>query len=111
MLILYVGVIGGIACSMLLGAYLLASVLLTGRHWNEAFSSLRIEDYKCFLRMHIGRDGTLTVYALGIDRVCRRWVADPDGAPDASWLKPEQDLTVRLIEEPIQVAGPQATRL
>jgi hypothetical protein len=52
----------------------------------------------------------LTVYSIGIDKVCRKWAADPDGAADASWLKPEQPLTARLIEPPFTVAGVRAAR-
>jgi len=64
-------VAGGLAGGMLIGLYLLVSVQLFGRHANEAFSSLRIEDYKQWLRMHFAPDGSLTLYAIGIDRVPR----------------------------------------
>lgn len=64
-------VCGGIVGGVLIGLYLLVSVQLFGRHANEAFSSLRIEDYKQWLRMHFAPDGTLTLYAIGIDRVPR----------------------------------------
>ena len=77
---------------------------------NELYAGQGIEDAKSFLRMHIERDGTLTIYALGIDKICRKWAADPDGPPDSSWVRPDEPLTVRLIEEPIRVAGPQAAR-
>ena len=46
---------------------------------NELFAGQGIEDAKSFLRMHIAADGTLTVYPIGVDRICRQWVADPDG--------------------------------
>jgi hypothetical protein len=61
--------------------------------------------------MHIATDGTLTVHAIGIDKICRRWVADPEGEDHASWLRPDEPLEVHLIEEPIKVAGPQTARL
>ena len=35
-----------------MGVYLLISLNVFGRHSEEAFSGLRIEDYKHFLRMH-----------------------------------------------------------
>jgi hypothetical protein len=44
-----------------------------GRHGNEAFSSLRIADYKHWLRLRIDSRGMLTIYAIAIDRVPRRW--------------------------------------
>jgi len=62
---------GAVVGGVLIGLYLLVSVQLFGRHANEAFSSLRIEDYKQWLRMHFAPDGTLTLYAIGIDRVSR----------------------------------------
>ena len=77
---------------------------------NELYAGQGIEDAKSFLRMHIAADGTLTVHSIGIDRICREWAADPDGAPDTSWLRPVQPLTARLIEQPFTVAGPEAPR-
>src|SRR4029078_6369882 len=64
----YVGV-------LLLGLYLLISLNVFGRHMNEAFSSLRIEDWKHFLRLHIDETGRLTIFPIGIRRVPRRWKA------------------------------------
>jgi hypothetical protein len=64
---------GWIVGSEIMGVYLWASLNLFGRHQNEAFSSLRIADYKSFLRMHIDRDGVLTIYAIGIARIPRVW--------------------------------------
>jgi hypothetical protein len=63
----------------IIGLYLLVSVQVFGRHANEAFSSLRIQDYKQFLRLRIGRDGVLTLWCFGIDRVPRRWREEGSG--------------------------------
>ncbi len=65
---------GGIAGSIVLGLYLFLSLRIFGRHSNEAFSSLRIQDYKQWLRLQIDAAGALTIHAIGIDRVPRRWV-------------------------------------
>jgi len=73
---------------------------------NELFAGQGIEDAKSFLRLHISADGTLTVHPIGIDKICRQWVADPNGAPDSSWLRPEEPLLTHLIEQPIVVDGP-----
>jgi hypothetical protein len=73
---------------------------------NELFAGQGIEDAKCFLRMHIAVDGTLTVHAIGVDKICRKWVADPDGAPHSSWLRPQEPLSPHLIEPPVVVDGP-----
>ncbi|MBU6377174.1 MAG: metallophosphoesterase [Gammaproteobacteria bacterium] len=63
---------GGLAGSMVLGGYLFFSLRLFGRHANEAFSSLRIADYKQWLRLCVERSGALRIHAIGIRRVSRR---------------------------------------
>ena len=106
--VLYLPVIGFVS-TQLCALYLLVASFFKV-NVNELYAGQGIEDAKSFLRLHIDSDGTLTVYPLGIRRICRRWVADPEGSHDASWLRPEQSLDVHLIEEPIRVAGPQETR-
>jgi hypothetical protein len=64
---------GFVIGSFIMGAYLLLSLNLFGRHGNEAFSSLSIEDWKNFIRLHIDEQGTLTIYPVGIRRVPRKW--------------------------------------
>lgn len=56
---------------LVVGLYLLVSVLVFGRHSNEAFSALRIADYKCWVRFRIDTHGDLHAHAIGIDRVAR----------------------------------------
>jgi hypothetical protein len=104
------GPIIGFVATELLALYLLVASLFDV-NVNELFAGQGIEDAKSFLRMHITADGTLTVHAIGIDKVSRRWVPDPDGEEDASWLRPEEPIQVHLIEEPFKVAGPQTARL
>lgn len=87
--IIGLAILGAGVSATAFGIYLLVSLNLSNRHWNEAFSSLRIADYKCFLRMKIGEEG-LTLYPIGLDKV-------PDGDPDPDDLRPH------LIEEPIRI--------
>jgi hypothetical protein len=54
------------------GLYLLLSLNLFGFHPLEAFSSLRIQDYKHFLRFHIDRQGQLEIFPIAIRKVPRR---------------------------------------
>jgi hypothetical protein len=69
---------------------------------NELFAGQGIEDAKCFLRMHISRDGTLTIHPIGVDKICHRWVADPDAEPHVPWLRPDgPGLAAHEIEPPI----------
>jgi hypothetical protein len=96
------GYIGG---SVLMGLYLLVSLNVFRRHSNEAFSSLRIQGYKNFLRLHITEDGRLTIYPIGITQVPSRWVPAPHPSPHAPKLLPGEDqaLEAHLIEAPVTV--------
>ncbi|EER13165.1 hypothetical protein Pmar_PMAR020755 [Perkinsus marinus ATCC 50983] len=87
--------------SFIFGVYLVISLNYLGQHWNEAFSSLRIQDYKHFLRMWISPDtGDLHIFVIGIDHVARHWEADPywDGrllpqgshVPSWKWITPSK---------------------
>jgi hypothetical protein len=66
-------VVGGPVGAFILGVYLFISIRVFRRHGNEAFSSLRIQDFKQWLRLRIDAAGKLTIYAIAIDRVPRRW--------------------------------------
>lgn len=66
-------ILGGPVGAFILGVYLFVSIRIFGRHNTEAFSSLRIADYKQWLRLRIDASGTLTLYSIAIDRVPRRW--------------------------------------
>ncbi|HEY6416108.1 MAG TPA: metallophosphoesterase [Acidimicrobiales bacterium] len=98
-------VAGGVLGSVVFGAYLAAANALPGirAHGHETFASARITGYKNFLRMHLDRDGRLTVYAIGIERAIPRhdWRPDPDNDdPEASWLAPAGgDIRPHLIEK------------
>jgi len=81
------------------------SLNVFGRHANEAFSALRIEDFKHFLRLHIAPDGTLTIHPIRIDRVPRRWRDRRPGEATASRVVPDEPLRAELIEPSIVVRG------
>jgi hypothetical protein len=85
--------------SFILGVYLFVSINVMGRHSNEAFSSLRIQDYKQWLRLRIDASGALTIYAIAIDRVPRRWRAQQrNGEP--TWVANDARATPpRLIDK------------
>jgi 3',5'-cyclic AMP phosphodiesterase CpdA len=93
---------GWVVGSAVMGLYLLVSLNVFGRHSEEAFSALAIQDFKNFLRIHVTADGTLTLYPVRIDRVPRRWrerAASEAGNP--SRLVPDEPLEPGLIERPI----------
>ncbi|MDB5592171.1 metallophosphoesterase [Enterovirga sp.] len=89
----------------ILSLYLTVSLLVFGRHREEASSALRCPDLKNFLRFRIGPEGDLTIFPVAIDRVGRRWV--PEEAPRVSGhasLRPEDASAPRLIESPIRIS-------
>lgn len=91
-----------------MGIYLLVSLNVFGRHGNEAFSALAIQDWKNFVRMKIDRAGNLTIYPIGIRRVPRAWRVANEGI---SRLMPDDDRCTppELIETPV-VLRRQPTR-
>ena len=84
------GALCGLVNPTIFGTYLLIALNGFGLHWNEAFSSLRIEDYKGFLRLRIDRYGNLIVYPIAVKRVPR----SDDG-----------ELLPRLVEKPIELSA------
>lgn len=113
LLVLSLILIGGyIIGSFIQGLYLLVSLNLFGRHFNEAFSTIAVEDWKSFLKLKIDRDGDLTIYAIGIRRVPRKWktnesVAGADIVPDKE--RDRRATAPTLIEPPIILKRTTAT--
>jgi hypothetical protein len=70
---------GAVVGGFIIGLYLLISIAVFGRHNTESYSSLRIQDYKQWLRLRIDAAGVLTVWSFAIDRVPRRWRRDEQG--------------------------------
>ncbi len=62
-------VLGTVIGGTIFGLFLLFSLNVLHIQWTNAFSSLRIKNYKNFLRLKFAPDGTLTVFAFGIDNV------------------------------------------
>ncbi len=98
-----VWVIGGLGGAFGVSAYLWVTNCM-GFHANEAYAPLHHADQKNFLRLHIGPDGSLTVYPVGVERVARRWQFRPDAAAHAPWLAPEGAIPrTHLIEARVAV--------
>jgi hypothetical protein len=84
----------------LMGLYLLLSLNGCRRHANEAFSALKIQDYKHFLRLHIDREG-LTIYPIGLRKVPRAWkLAEARKHGEPLYVPAKEALKPDLIEEP-----------
>ena len=86
-LVLFAG--GWVVGSFLMGLYLFVSLNVFGRHSNEAFSALHIEDFKHFVRLHIAPDGVLRIFPIGIERVARRWKAAANATAEDPQLEPD----------------------
>jgi hypothetical protein len=90
-------VLGAVVGPFWMGIYLYVSLNGFGRHRNEAFSALRIADFKNFLRMRIDPEGRLHIFPIGIERVPRRWKKK-----GRRWVPDDPNATVpELIEAPI----------
>ncbi|KAL5993028.1 hypothetical protein ACLOJK_013948 [Asimina triloba] len=75
---LYFWVFSTPVVSLVLGSYLYICINWFHIHFDEAFSSLRIANYKAFTRFHITKDGDLEVFTLAVDKVPKEWKLDPD---------------------------------
>lgn len=105
---------GSLAAGLLMGAYLLLSnVLLTSRsglhgvHANEVFSCQALPDYKNFLRLHVDAAGRLTIYPIGVRKVCRTWRLNSNAGIGEPWFEPEDGsiaARAEAIEPPIVLA-------
>ncbi|VAH30900.1 unnamed protein product [Triticum turgidum subsp. durum] len=63
--------------SLIFGSYLYICINWFHIHFDEAFSSLRIANYKSFTRFHIKKDGDLEIFTLAVDKVPKDWKLDP----------------------------------
>ncbi len=97
-------IFGGTLGGVLMALYLVLFSFVGGFHLNEAYSSQRIADYKNFLRIHLDRDGKLTIYPVGVRKI-GRWKPrqnPPDGEP---WFEPDGPAPQpELLEDPIVVS-------
>ena len=93
---------GGIVAGFVWGLYLFICCAFFKRHWNDAFSALRLPDYKNFLRMKLEPD-RLTIYPVGLTRTPTRleWRAGKD--LNAGKLVPLVALRPELIDGPIVI--------
>jgi hypothetical protein len=53
--------------------------------------------------MRFGRDGSLTLYPVGVDHVCHNWRAAPEDPPGTPWIAPVDPLEARLVEPPVRI--------
>jgi hypothetical protein len=95
---------GGLLAGTLLGAYLVLSDRAWGWHRNEVFAVQSIVDFRNFVRMKIDREGSLTIYPIGLRRVPRNWRARATASSqDACYEAADAVLEPHLIEGPVRV--------
>ena len=88
-----------------MGIYLFVSLNFFGRHHNEAFSSLKIADYKNFLRLKIEENGDLVIYPVGVRKVAKKWKENSDLEENSRIVPDDSRATLpELIEEPVIIS-------
>ncbi len=100
--VLTIIVTGWVGGSFIMGIYLFISLNIFGRHTTEAFSSLKIQDWKNFLRFSVNaQTGELKIFPIGVRKVPRKWQRSGDAehfvADDPNATAPQ------LIEFPIVI--------
>jgi len=104
-------VVGGLLAGFLFGLYLYASSRWWNLNHNDAFSSMRRDSHRGFLRLRIKGD-EVTIYPIGLDRVPTRseWRvnAEKTGSPPPAYV-PATPLAPCLIEGPITIRSPAST--
>ena len=101
-LLVFIG--GFLIAPIIMGLYLLISLNIFGRHHNEAFSALKIEGYKNFLRFKIRKNGDLEIYPVGVKKVIKNWQPNATGRLVPNEASPENEAF--LIEGPICFSKP-----
>jgi hypothetical protein len=102
-------VAGGLIGGFLFGLYLYVSSRWLQLNHNDAFSSMRLDSHRNFLRIRIKGD-EVTIFPIGLDRVPKRseWRINTQrlGSPAPEYV-PATPLKPHLIEGPIAVIAPR----
>ena len=93
-------VLGWLVGSIIMGLYLLISLQVFGRHSNEAFSSIKINDYKNFLRLHLTEEG-IEIFPIKIKHVSK-WQIEKDSSGKKDYGKTDGS-EPKMIEPPFLV--------
>lgn len=98
-----VGVLGGLAGAFFFGMNLLITCRYFKMNDNDAFSALRLNSYRHFLRIRI-KEGEIMIYAIGLDAIPQRdeWQLNQNasaGNSDEPVFLPKVPLAPHLIEE------------
>ncbi|HUR84165.1 MAG TPA: metallophosphoesterase [Solirubrobacteraceae bacterium] len=103
-----VGLLALFVAGAVLGATLFGAVMLAVHRArggkapetaNQVFTGQSIPDYKNLLRMRFAPDGSLTIYALGVDRAGRDWRYVGKDAPGPRFVPDGPPPAVRPIDD------------
>lgn len=97
--------VGGLIAGTLFGVYLYVTSRWLNMNHNDAFSSMRRDSHRHFLRLRI-QDDKITVFPVGLTKIPRRdeWRVNAAnlGTPSPAYV-PEPGLAPHLIEQPFSV--------
>jgi hypothetical protein len=100
-------IIGGVIAGVLFGIYLYVTSRWLKMNHNDAFSSMRLDSHRQFLRLRITEDA-ITIYPIALDKSPKRedWRFNTEkaGAPAPVYV-PATPLSPHLIEPPIVIRG------
>jgi hypothetical protein len=112
--------IGSLIAGGIFGLYLVIWALIPPRflHINEAFSSQAIPHFKNFLRIRIDPKGKLTLFPIGVRKICRWTLRNKTAEKPLEhepWFKLADNVSldslIELIEGPLEFSAPAAADL
>jgi hypothetical protein len=106
--------LGGLVAGLIFGINLWVTSRFFDLNHNDAFSSMRLDGYRHFLRIRI-QGNELRIYPIGLDRVPLRneWrpAANAGGGSAGSRFTPPESCKPRLIEDPILIDAAQVAEV
>jgi hypothetical protein len=101
-------VVGGVVAGFLFGVYLYVTSRCCKMNHNDAFSSMRRDSHRHFLRLRLTEDA-VTIYPIALDAVPKRsdWQINSGktGTPPPAFV-PRVPLAPHLIEPPVTIPIP-----
>jgi hypothetical protein len=105
--------VGGLLAGLIFGTNLFLTCKFFDMNHNDAFSAMRLDSFRHFLRLKIVGD-QITIFPIGLDRVPTRgeWKDNPQTTsdPTASYFVPPDNFKICLIEDPIVISGHQTAQ-
>lgn len=99
--------VGGFVAGFIFGANLWITARFCDINHNDAFSAMRRDSHRQFLRLRLQGD-TLTIFPIGLDEVPQRheWRENPE--PGGSVFVPPPHIRPHLVEAPVIIRGTAA---